>query len=151
MRSNSHNNKFKITKIKIKANKQEQEKEFVKSKENFNKESAPVVFNSEKIEQDKKMVMIAGITFFMALIISLWLLNIKNIFQINFLKTNDNKFNWKETKEELAGAMDEIKKNIKEIKNLQSAVFTSSSSLPQAEQPIEMKKNIELLKQRLSE
>jgi len=147
MNNSDSNNKFKITKIKVVAKKQIQEK-IKEYRPTINKEeSASEVFNFEKIKQDKKMVMVTGVAFFMVLIISFWLLNIKNIFQLNSSETN-NKFNWGEIKKELSGVMGEIKKNIKEIKNLQS---TASDSLRQPERTAETKNNIELLKQRLSD
>ncbi|MBU0898160.1 MAG: hypothetical protein ABIJ83_03070 [Patescibacteria group bacterium] len=96
------------------------------------------------IEQDKKIVMITGVTFFMVLIISFWLLNIKNTFQLDSTKVSENNFNWAEMKKGLNDITVETKKSIKEIKNLQQ---TASSSLPQTNQVEE--KNIGLLKERL--
>ncbi len=90
--------------------------------------------------------MITGVTFFMVLIIGFWLLNIKNIFQLDPAKVSKNNFNWTEMKKELNDIIIGAKTNIEEIKNLQQ---TASSSLPQTNQVEE--KNIGLLKEHLME
>ncbi|MBU0636948.1 MAG: hypothetical protein ABH818_00880 [Patescibacteria group bacterium] len=102
--------------------------------------------SDEKIEQDKKMLMVSGIIFFMLLIVSVWVINIKNIFQINSIKNNDNEFNWTEIKKELSSITIEMKKNMGEIKNLQQP---ASSSLLFVKESIEAKNNLDLLKERL--
>lgn len=101
----------------------------------------------EKHDKDKKIVIITGVTFFMVLIFGFWLLNIKNIFQFNSPKINNNKISFIEIQKELDKATIKVKEGIDEIKKMQ----TASSSLQQTNQVIKTKDNIDLLKQRLTD
>ncbi|MDO9399085.1 MAG: hypothetical protein Q7T79_00135 [bacterium] len=102
------------------------------------------------INQDKKIVMITGVTFFMVLIFGFWLLNVKNIFQLNSEKNNENNFSWVETKKGLDDIAVKMKKSIEEIKEIKNLQSTASSSLMQEDQQIKVN-NIDLLKERLEQ
>jgi len=69
---------------------------------------------SEDIERDKKLMMWAGVCFFMVLILFFWIINIKNVFKINEVDNSNsqNQLNWQEITDEFGKTMDEIK-NIK--------------------------------------
>lgn len=112
-----------------------------------NKELISEKVDFEKHDKDKKIVIITGVTFFMVLIFGFWLLNIKNIFQFNSSKINNNKISLIEIQKELDNATIKVKEGINEIKKMQ----TASSSLQQTNNinnNIENNK-IELLKERL--
>jgi len=57
----------------------------------INKEGKKVILSGqeEKVERDKKLMMWAGVSFFMVLILALWVLNIKSIFIIYFFSHSD--------------------------------------------------------------
>lgn len=72
-----------------------------------------------KVEQDKRLMMWAGVCFFMVLILFFWILNIKNIFKINEVGNNnkEERFNWQEISDEFSKTMEELKEGLGEIKN----------------------------------
>jgi len=99
-------------------------------------------------DQDKKMIMWSGITFFMVLIIGFWLFNIKTIFKTDSNTANGNQqFNWNNIKGELNQTMAEVKKNLSEIKNLQNQ--TMPNTLPSGNISSSTEQKIEQLKEKL--
>jgi hypothetical protein len=65
-------------------------------------------------EGDKKLMMWAGITFFMTVILFFWILNIKNILKTDSIE-KDGEFEWTEVKSEIDDIMGDIKENIDNI------------------------------------
>ncbi len=77
--------------------------------------------NNGKIEREKKLIMHTGIAFFMILIISAWIFNIKNVFESTKAKTGDNaaQTQLNEITDEFSKNMEQIKQGLKEIKSLE--------------------------------
>ena len=73
-------------------------------------------FDSEKVEQKKKLFMRVGVACVMAVIFIIWIFNLKYQFAANADKSGRNHFNWNQTKAELDKAMAQIKQGISEIK-----------------------------------
>jgi Fe2+ transport system protein B len=65
-------------------------------------------------EGDKKLMMWAGVTFFMTVILFFWILNIKNILKTDSIE-KDGEFEWTEVKSEIDDIMGDIKENIDNI------------------------------------
>ncbi len=89
------------------------------------------IVNPEIIEKDKRMIMWTGIIFFIVLIIGLWLMNIKSILRINSSsqsKDASSQINWDSFRDELNKTMTQIKQNLSEINQLQTANQVSSST-----------------------
>lgn len=84
-------------------------------------EQAPAYIDSEKIEREKRLIMRAGIAFFMILIISVWIFNIKNVFESTKAKTDDNaaRVQLNEITDEFSKNMEQIKQGLEEIKSLE--------------------------------
>lgn len=84
-------------------------------------EQAPAYIDSEKIEREKKLIMRAGIAFFMILIISVWIFNIKNVFESTKAKMDDNaaRTQLNEITDEFSKNMEQIKQGLEEIKSLE--------------------------------
>ncbi|MDD4332696.1 MAG: hypothetical protein PHT51_01130 [Patescibacteria group bacterium] len=79
-------------------------------------------------DEGKRLLMWAGIIFFMAVIGFIWVINMGKVFEETKLKSADNQnseINWEEMRTEFSKTMDEVKKNIGEIKEL-----TVSTSTP---------------------
>jgi len=90
--------------------------------------------DQEKIEKDKKLIMWSGIIFFIVLIIGFWLMNSKSILRINSSSQNkdsSSQIKWNSFKDELNKTMTQIKQQLSEINQLQSANQISSSSQAQ--------------------
>lgn len=84
-------------------------------------EQTPAYIDSEKIEREKRLIMRAGIAFFMILIISVWIFNIKNVFESTKAKTDDNaaRVQLNEITDEFSKNMEQIKQGLEEIKSLE--------------------------------
>lgn len=84
-------------------------------------EQTPAYIDSEKIEREKRLIMRAGIAFFMILIISVWIFNIKNVFESTKAKTDDNaaRTQLNEITDEFSKNMEQIKQGLEEIKSLE--------------------------------
>ena len=81
--------------------------------------------NYERIEKDKRLMMWAGVTFFMVLIASAWIYNTKKVFEHSNLE-NDSRFSateWQNLTAEIDDKIGELKENLKDIKE-----FTGTST-----------------------
>jgi len=74
--------------------------------------------NNYKKEQDKRLMMWAGVTFFMVLILFVWVLNIKKVF--NNIETDETaaRFNWSEIKGDFTETIGQVKENWNELKQI---------------------------------
>lgn len=81
---------------------------------------APAYIDSEKIEREKRLIMRAGIAFFMILIISVWIFNMKSVFKSTRAKTGDNtaQVQLNEITDEFSKNMEQLKQGLEEIKSL---------------------------------
>jgi len=83
------------------------------------KESKKIILSGqeEKIERDKKLMMWAGVSFFMVLILAFWILNIKNIFkETKEARENPQKFEWGKITDEFGQTIEQIKEGLTELK-----------------------------------
>ncbi len=70
-----------------------------------------------KKERDKRMILWAGVSFFMVLIFAFWIFNLKQTFkQIESENTGGEDFEWSKITDDFSKTMGEMKKNIAEIK-----------------------------------
>ncbi|MDD5291319.1 MAG: hypothetical protein PHZ04_04385 [Patescibacteria group bacterium] len=93
------------------------------------KESKKIILPSqeEKIERDKKLMMWAGVSFFMVLISAFWILNIKSIFkETKEARDNPQKFEWEKITNEFGQTIEQIKEGLTELK--QAAVTDNIST-----------------------
>ncbi len=89
------------------------------------------LFAKERIEKDKRLIMWSGVTFFMALILTLWVFNMKTVFKSVEGENEPAGFEWRETTNELSKTINEFKTNWNEIKvesNLNNTVDSENAS-----------------------
>jgi hypothetical protein len=104
-----------------------------------------------RIEKDKRLIMWSGVTFFMALILTLWIFNMKTIFKGVESDNQETGFEWRETTDELTQTISEFKKNWDEIKIEDVSTSTASSSDELTKEDItELKLRIEGLETKLN-
>lgn len=77
--------------------------------------------DNAKVEREKKLIMHTGIAFFMILIISVWIFNMKTVFKSTKAETGDNaaRTQLNEITDEFSKNMERIKQELKEIKSLE--------------------------------
>lgn len=78
-----------------------------------------VEFSTENIEKEKRLFMRIGVSCIMAVLVIVWIFNLKYEFKANINNGGKNEFNWSQTKTELDKAMKQVKQGLEEIKQLQ--------------------------------
>jgi len=70
--------------------------------------------DDKKVGQDKKLMMWTGVIFFMALILFVWVLNIKNVFETKPSKNIDNSVveEWNDFTEEFSKTWDKVRQDL---------------------------------------
>ncbi|MFA4833240.1 MAG: hypothetical protein WC619_00145 [Patescibacteria group bacterium] len=140
MAKESEKNKIKKEKkgkIAVRVNKEGGEKKEIGSAEKLpepreikiDKERKKIIIpgQEEKIERDKKLMMWAGVSFFMVLISAFWILNIKSIFkEMKVAKENPQKFEWEKITNEFDQTIEQIKEGLVELK--QAGVLNNIST-----------------------
>lgn len=127
----------KEVKLKVRVHKDKKKKiNTNESRNNFvvnntdDKKKDNIVFNQEeKIEHDKKLMMWAGVSFFMILFIILWFANMKNVFkQVEQGRDNSKQFEWDKITDEFSQTIDQIKESLDELKQISTVDNISSST-----------------------
>lgn len=130
----------KETKLKVRVRKEEKdEKEeemndesqnnFVVDKVDNKKKKNAFFSQEEKSEHDKKIMMWAGVSFFMILFVVLWVANMKNVFkQVEQGKNNSEQFEWDKITDEFSRTMGQIKESLNELKQATTVDPTASST-----------------------
>ncbi len=156
-------------KIENVENIEKKNKELAREQTIENLEQAEVVY--EKIEKDKKMMLIAGVSFFMVLIGGFWIYNIKQVFQqtAESIENNSEISSLAEMTDELSGKIVEMKNGLEKIKefenqseNATTTMFatTTLQVLPESEilssttistTTLSQKLELEILKQKIKE
>ena len=134
MGKNKKEVKLKVRLNKVKKDKIEKENNRDKIQNNFEearsidkKEKKIYSSQEEKIEHDKKLMMWAGVSFFMILFIILWLANMKNVFkQVEQGRDNSEQFEWNKITDEFSQTMGQIRESLNELK--QAALIDNTSS-----------------------
>lgn len=86
----------------------------------------------QRTEQDKRLMMWAGVSFFMVVILLVWILNLKNTFKtIEANNINAPNLEWSEITDNFSQTMDEVKKGLAELK--EGAGTTTPNVLPESE------------------
>jgi hypothetical protein len=109
--------------------------------------------DSAEVEREKKLIMCAGTAFFMILIISVWIFNMRSVFKSTKAKTGDNtaQVQLNEITDEFSKNMEQIKQGLKEIKSLEKdASAQNETSLKDSAEKINPDE-IEKLKEKLEE
>lgn len=109
--------------------------------------------DSAKIEREKKFIMYTGIAFFMILITSVWIFNMKSVFESTKAKAGDNAAQVKlnEITDEFSENMKQIKQGLEEIKSLEkNSSAQNETSLKDSAEKINPDE-IEKLKEKLEE
>lgn len=110
----------------IKNKKQEKEQSKPKTEKIFKEK--PVDY--EKLQRDKRLILISGVTFFMVLIVSVWFINIREVFNsVPAYDEDDTTFSWKELSEEFKDNIEQMKEEIEEIKILADNSTTTSAEI----------------------
>jgi hypothetical protein len=77
----------------------------------------PLPNQKDRIERDKKLMMWAGVSFFMILILGFWVLNIKSVFKgATEARENPQKFEWGKITNEFDQTIEQIKEGLNELK-----------------------------------
>ncbi|MBU4347093.1 hypothetical protein KKF23_00865 [Patescibacteria group bacterium] len=117
------------------------------------RKQAPAHIDSAKAEREKGLIMYTGIAFFMILIISVWIFNMKSVFKSTKAKTGDNtaQAQLNEITDEFSKNMEQIKEGLKEIKSLEkNSSAQNETSLKDSAEKINPDE-IEKLKEKLEE
>lgn len=117
------------------------------------RKQAPAHIDSVKVEREKGLIMYTGIAFFMILIISVWIFNMKSVFKSTKAKTGDNtaQAQLNEITDEFSKNMEQIKEGLKEIKSLEkNSSAQNETSLKDSAEKINPDE-IEKLKEKLEE
>ena len=155
-------------KIENAKNIEKKNKELAREQTIENLEQAEIIY--EKIEKDKKMMLIAGVSFFMILIGGFWIYSIKQVFQqtAKSIENNSEISSWKEMTDELSGKITEMKNGLEKIKefenqseNATTTMFATTTLpvLPESEisttiistTTLNQKLELEILKQKIEE
>jgi hypothetical protein len=122
-------NKVRKDKVEKGNNKDEIQNNFEEAKPIDRKEKNIYSSQEEKIEHDKKLMMWAGVSFFMILFIILWLANMKNVFkQVEQGRDNSKQFEWNKITDEFSQTMGQIKESLNELKQATTVDPTASST-----------------------
>ncbi len=78
----------------------------------------------ERIEREKRLMMKAGVTFFMVLIVFVWMYNTKQFFQKTALENKNPSTDWEEMTDEISYKILEMKEGLDEIKNFDNSTST---------------------------
>ncbi|MDD5071140.1 MAG: hypothetical protein PHQ42_00130 [Patescibacteria group bacterium] len=79
----------------------------------------PRLFQDEKIERDKKLMMWAGVSFFMVLIFAGWVLNMRSVFRgAKEARNNYRQFEWDKLTGDFGQTIEQIKKGLEELKQV---------------------------------
>ena len=105
--------------------------ENIKEDQSFSRETNT---SNARIEKDKRLMMWAGVTFFMVLIASAWIYNTKKTFERSRLE-NDNSLSatqWQDLTAEIDDKIDELKDSLKDIKKFNSTSTEMIGTLPES-------------------
>lgn len=107
--------------------------------------------HEEFVERDKRLIMWTGVTFFMVLILFVWITNTKKIF--NTISTNEDveEFNWDEIRKGFDETMNDFKEGMEELNNLDQQATTTSEELNSTEDIAELKARLEELEMKLED
>ncbi len=149
--------KEKIIEKKEIAKKIKQPKKKTKKQPQDVKQSDP-----EKIERDKRLMMWAGVTFFMVLIFGVWIFNIKNVFKtIENTDTNSSAVQeWDKIADEFSATLEKVKEGMAELKEVEteedgrdvfseSATTTDDAIVSEDDKIEELKKRLEELESKV--
>ena len=91
-------------------------------KPSFAKATAGKQVDLEKIERDKRLMMWAGVTFFMVLIFGAWVFNLKNIFKTteNTDINNSAVQEWDKIADEFTKTLEKVKEGMAELKEIET-------------------------------
>ncbi len=109
--------------------------------------------DNAKIEREKKLIMHTGIAFFMILITSVWIFNIKNVFESAKTNTGDNtaQLQLNEITDEFSKNMKQIKQGLEEIKSLEKNASSQNEAAQESGGEKINPDEIEKLKEKLEE
>ena len=83
----------------------------------------------QKIERDKKLMMWAGVSFFMVLFLAIWIINVKSVFrETPGGDKSDSQLEWDKISDDFGQAMDNIKKGLDEFKKIEMPIETASTT-----------------------
>ena len=88
----------------------------------FERRSAGKQVDPEKIEQDKRLMMWAGVAFFMVLIFGVWIFNLKNVFKTteNINTNNSAVQEWDKIADEFTKTLEKVKEGMAELKEVET-------------------------------
>lgn len=117
------------------------------------RKQAPAHIDSAKAEREKGLIMYTGIAFFMILITSVWIFNMKSVFESTKAKAGDNAAQVKlnEITDEFSENMKQIKQGLEEIKSLEKNSSAQNEILPEEAGKKINPDEIEKLKEKLEE
>ncbi|MEA3464348.1 MAG: hypothetical protein U9R14_04750 [Patescibacteria group bacterium] len=115
----------------------------------------------KKIERDKRLMMWAGVVFFMVLICSVWIFNLKNVFRINQIKNTNSSAveEWDKIADEFGKSWAKVKQGMNELNNEATesdkdifngiATTTDGAVLSEGDEIEELKKRLEELESKI--
>jgi len=94
---------------------------------------------SMEVEKEKRLIMIFGVIFFMILIGSVWLYNIKKVIQSSSVGKNNEQagsISWQEMTDEITNKIDELKTGLEDIKEFSGESSTAVANTENQERNI---------------
>ena len=115
--------------------------------------------DDSRTQDDKRLLMWAGVSFFMVLILFFWVLNMKNVFKPDIDNNSaEEENNWSEITNEFSETMEEIKTGLSEFKDqaaeapkIENTAEGERGVLPSADAIPKEEDEIKILKERLEE
>lgn len=83
----------------------------------------------DKLDRDKRLLMGAGIVFFMSLIGFLWVFNIQTVFEKRDLQKDQEQEKIAEFREEFSDTIDNIRQEVKSFKTVASSTVSDSEKI----------------------
>lgn len=110
-------------------------------------------YRADKVERDKRMILWAGVSFFMILILVVWIFSFKKVLKkINAQSDRDNNLNWTEITNDFSQTMDKMKQGLAEVKNNNPEAESNANNKLPENQGLEInREEITQLKTRLEE
>ena len=131
-----------------------------RQKNNFTKK---VEVDYKKIERGKRLIMWTGVIFFMVLICSVWIFNLKNVFRTNQIKNTNNSVveEWDKMADEFGKSWEKVKQGMDELKDettesgkdifSEKATTTDGAIISEDDEIKELKKRLEELESKVGE
>jgi len=143
--------KVKIKKVRSKKKKVEREVKVEPIEEQL---VIDEIIKAEEIERDKRLIMWTGVIFFMVLILTIWIINFKNVFQAKQSEnTNSSAIQeWNKITDEFTETWEKVRQGMSELKQTTTTTTEENASSQVSQEQInELKVKLEELENKIKQ